>query len=215
MDEGGNIHSREFISEELILNDAEDLANVLKRESSHVKVERLKSGTTDVVNLIPRSDQTPREIVLPVPKSGARPLDIRISSEVAHDLLTKEQPIQLSDIVHDDKRIIVHIHDVGAIISRRGAKLPLFIGAAILAASFYYLYVFRATQLQIALGVIVAFIGVGFMFVAMINVIIQSVQQSQTGEATGMNTLFRTIGGTVGPIITGVYLAQYVSPLVI
>lgn len=46
-----------------------------------------------------------------MPKSGARPLDIRISSDVAPDLLTKEQPIQLSDIVHDDKRIIVHIHD--------------------------------------------------------------------------------------------------------
>jgi hypothetical protein len=48
VDEGGNIHSREFLSEELILDDAEDLANVLKRESSHVKVERLKPGTTDV-----------------------------------------------------------------------------------------------------------------------------------------------------------------------
>jgi len=103
----------------------------------------------------------------------------------------------------------------GALVARRGAKLPLFIGAAVLAASFCYFYVFRATQLQIALGVIVAFIGVGFMFTAMINVIIQSVQQSQTGEATGMNTLFRTVGGTVGPIITGVYLAQYVSPLII
>ena len=78
----------------------------------------------------------------------------------------------------------------GALVARRGAKLPLFIGAAVLAASFCYFYVFRATQLQIALGVIVAFIGVGFMFTAMINVIIQSVQQSQTGEATGMNTLF-------------------------
>jgi hypothetical protein len=111
VDEGGNIHSREFLLEELILDDAEDLANVQKRESSHVKVERLKPGTTDVVNLIPRSDQTPREIVLPVPKSGARPLDVRISSDVAPDLLTKEQQIQLSDIVHVDKRIIVNIHN--------------------------------------------------------------------------------------------------------
>src|SRR5665647_2626847 len=36
----------------------------------------------------------------------------------------------------------------GAIVTRRGAKLPLFIGAAILAASFYYYYLFRATQAQ-------------------------------------------------------------------
>jgi MFS family permease len=40
----------------------------------------------------------------------------------------------------------------GAIVARRGAKLPLYIGVAILAASFYYFYVLRATQLQIAFG---------------------------------------------------------------
>jgi len=103
----------------------------------------------------------------------------------------------------------------GAIVARRGAKLPLFIGAAILAASFYYFYLFRATELQIALGVIFAFAGVGFMFTAMINVIIQSVDQSQTGVATGMNTLFRAVGGAIGPVITGVFLAAYTAPLII
>jgi MFS family permease len=103
----------------------------------------------------------------------------------------------------------------GAIAASRGAKLPLFIGAAILAASFYYFYVLRATQLQIALGAIFVCIGVGFMLTAMINVVIQSVEQSQTGIATGMNTEFRTIGGALGPTIAGVFLAAYVSPLII
>jgi hypothetical protein len=103
----------------------------------------------------------------------------------------------------------------GAIVASRGAKLPLFIGAAILAASFYYFYVLRATQLQIAFGAIFVCIGVGFMLTAMINVVIQSVEQSQTGIATGMNTEFRTIGGALGPTIAGVFLAAYVSPLII
>jgi len=103
----------------------------------------------------------------------------------------------------------------GAIVARRGAKLPLFIGAAIGAAGLYYFYLFRATQLQIALGAVIALIGVGFMFTAMINVVIQSVAQSQTGIATGTNAFFRTIGSAVGPSIAGVYLAQYVSPLII
>jgi hypothetical protein len=53
------------------------------------------------------------------------------------------------------------------------------------------------------------------MLTAMINVVIQSVEQSQTGIATRMNTEFRTVGGAVGPAITGVFLAAYVSPLVI
>ena len=103
----------------------------------------------------------------------------------------------------------------GVIVARRGAKLPLFVGAAILAASFYYFYVLHATQLQIALGAIFVCIGVGFMLTAMINVVIQSVEQSQTGIATGMNTEFRTIGGALGPTIAGVFLAAYVSPLII
>jgi hypothetical protein len=30
-----------------------------------------------------------------------------------------------------------------------------------------------------------------------------------------MNTIFRTIGGVIGPTIAGVFLARYVSPLVI
>jgi hypothetical protein len=53
------------------------------------------------------------------------------------------------------------------------------------------------------------------MLVAIINVIIQSVDQSQTGVATGMNTVFRTIGGSVGPTISSVFLVAYVSPLII
>jgi hypothetical protein len=48
-DEDGNTHSREFLSEELIPDDAEDLADSLKRKSGHVKVERVKPGTTDVL----------------------------------------------------------------------------------------------------------------------------------------------------------------------
>jgi hypothetical protein len=49
----------------------------------------------------------------------------------------------------------------------------------------------------------------------MINIIIQSMRQEETGIATAMNTLFRTTGGVVGPTIAGVFLADYVSPLVI
>jgi len=99
----------------------------------------------------------------------------------------------------------------GAIVTRRGAKLPLFMGAVALAASFCYFYAFHATQLQMLLGVMISFVGMGFMMVAMINIIIQSVSQVQTGIATAMNTIFRTVGGVVGPTIVGVYLTQYTT----
>jgi hypothetical protein len=51
--------------------------------------------------------------------------------------------------------------------------------------------------------------------VSMINIIVQSVSQLETGIATAMNTIFRTIGGVIRPTIAGLFLALYVSPLVI
>jgi EmrB/QacA subfamily drug resistance transporter len=104
---------------------------------------------------------------------------------------------------------------VGVIVKRRGEKLPLVIGTVLLAASFYCLYAFHATQLQIIFGVLIAGVGVSFDLVTTANIIVQSVEQSQTGTATGMMTIFRTVGSAVGPVITGVYLTQYVSPLII
>jgi MFS family permease len=58
-------------------------------------------------------------------------------------------------------------------------------------------------------------VGMGLAMVSMINIVIQSVSQFETGIATAMNSIFRTIGGVIGPTIAGVFLARYVSPLVI
>jgi MFS family permease len=71
------------------------------------------------------------------------------------------------------------------------------------------------TKLQVIVGFMVMGVGMGFMLVSMIHIIIQSVRQGETGIATAMNTLFRTAGGVIGPTIASVFLAEYVSPLVI
>jgi len=57
--------------------------------------------------------------------------------------------------------------------------------------------------------------GIGFMIVAMINIIAQSAWQVEMGIVTPMNTIFRAIGGVVGPAIAGVYLALNVLSLLI
>jgi len=85
----------------------------------------------------------------------------------------------------------------------------------VLSISFYFLYVLHDTQAQVVVGLMIMSVGLGFMMVSMINIIIQSVSQLETGIATAMNTIFRTIGGVIGPTIAGVLLARYVSPLVI
>jgi MFS family permease len=103
----------------------------------------------------------------------------------------------------------------GMLVNKRGAKLPLVFGAVVLAVSFSYFYAFNSTKPEIVFGLIVMAVGMGLMMVSMINIIIQSVSQAQTGIATAMNTIFRTIGGVVGPTIAGVYLARYKSPIMI
>lgn len=47
----------------------------------------------------------------------------------------------------------------------------------------------------------------------MINIIIQSVRQGETGIAMAMNTLFRTARGVSGPPIASAFLAATISPL--
>jgi hypothetical protein len=90
-DEDGNVHSREFLAEDLVPADDEDLKDLLKRKPRYDKIERLKPGTLDIVSLSRSPQQTHEEIALPVPKSGARPLDVRISSKVAPDLSSKKR----------------------------------------------------------------------------------------------------------------------------
>ena len=109
-DEDGNIHSREFLAEELIPNEVED--REASPKSRHEKVQRLKPGAVEIVNLVPISGETQGEISLPVPKSGARPLDIRISSEVIPDLFAKKE--SQSEGVEENRQVIVHLQDHSA-----------------------------------------------------------------------------------------------------
>ena len=103
----------------------------------------------------------------------------------------------------------------GRLVSKRGAKLPVVLGSIVLSISFYFIYVFHYTQAQVVFGLIFMSVGMGLVMVSMINIVIQSVSQFETGIATAMNAIFRTIGGVIGPTIAGVLLARYVSPLVI
>ena len=107
-DGDGNVHSREFLAEELVPDDIENREASLKRKPRHEKVQRLKPGALEIVNLVPTSGETQKDISLPLPKSGARPLDIRISSEVVPDLFTKESQ---SEGVEENRQVIVNLED--------------------------------------------------------------------------------------------------------
>ena len=63
----------------------------------------------EIINLVPASGETQGELSLLVPKSGARPLDIRISSEVVPDLLTKKE--SQTDGFEENRQVTIHLQE--------------------------------------------------------------------------------------------------------
>jgi hypothetical protein len=115
-DEDGNIHSREFLAEELIPDEGEVEGSPKRKPSG--KLQKLKPGAVDIISLV-RPDEAQQQVTLPAPKSGAPPLDIRISSEVA-TICSSESST--------DSTAIVSVVTCSAI--RRGKIAPLIPGSS-------------------------------------------------------------------------------------
>jgi EmrB/QacA subfamily drug resistance transporter len=95
--------------------------------------------------------------------------------------------------------------------ARAGSKLPLLIGTVLASVSFGLLAVWHDSHLPIYLGTTLMGLGIGFAFAAMANLIVEAVDQSQTGVATGMNTIMRTIGGAIGGQVSASIVAGHVA----
>jgi hypothetical protein len=70
-DEDDNIHSREFLAEELIPNESEVEGSPKRKPIG--KLQKLKLGAVDIISLV-RPDEAQQHVTLPAPKSGAPPL---------------------------------------------------------------------------------------------------------------------------------------------
>jgi len=81
---------------------------------------------------------------------------------------------------------------------RFGSKLPLVIGTAVSTGALVLLALEHDARWTILLSSSLIGLGIGFSFAAMANLIVEAVEQQQTGVATGMNTIMRMIGGAVG-----------------
>jgi hypothetical protein len=71
-DEDGNVHSREFLAEELINDDIKEREESPEIKSREEKVQRLKPSTTDIVNIVRMPNEIPKEIIVSVPKTTTR-----------------------------------------------------------------------------------------------------------------------------------------------
>jgi MFS family permease len=96
----------------------------------------------------------------------------------------------------------------GRIERRFGSKLQLLAGAGFAAACFLLLVVDRSSPWEIYFAAALLGTGIGLAFAALANLIVENVDQHQTGVATGMNTVMRTLGGALGGQIAATFLAD-------
>jgi MFS family permease len=99
----------------------------------------------------------------------------------------------------------------GRLEKRFGSKPPLLAGAAFTSAAYALLAVARTERWEIYLAALLLGAGIGLAFAAMVNLIIENVDPTETGVATGMNTVTRTVGGAFGGAITASILAATVG----
>ena len=99
----------------------------------------------------------------------------------------------------------------GVMGTRYGSKLPLVIGTSLACMSFLMLAVWHENHFAIYFATALMGLGIGFSFAAMANLIVEAVDQSQTGVATGMNTIMRTIGGAIGGQVAASIVAGHIA----
>jgi MFS family permease len=89
----------------------------------------------------------------------------------------------------------------GLLERRYGPKLPLTLGAGLVAVAFGLPAVAHSALWQLLASGILMGAGIGLAFAAMANAIIESVPATHTGEATSVNSIVRTVGGSAGSAV--------------
>ena len=97
----------------------------------------------------------------------------------------------------------------GRIAARYGSKAALVAGSAVTASSFALLAVQHGHVYDMLLSSALLGIGIGLAFAALGNIVVQAVEEHQTGVASGMNTVMRTVGGALGGQLTATLLASH------
>jgi len=99
----------------------------------------------------------------------------------------------------------------GVLGTRLGSKVPLVAGTLFATLSFAFLSVEHEHRWAVYCAAALMGLGIGFAFASMANLIVEAVDQRETGVATGMNTIMRTIGGSLGGQVSATILATHMS----
>ncbi|MFG1610167.1 MFS transporter [Actinoplanes sp. NPDC049265] len=93
-----------------------------------------------------------------------------------------------------------------------GPKVPLFIGAVVVAAGFVVPALSHGDLWEVVLSGLLTGAGIGLCFASMSNAIIESVPSAQTGEATSVNAIARTVGSSIGTAVIAAVIASHSTP---
>ena len=96
----------------------------------------------------------------------------------------------------------------GRLITDRGPKLTLALGALVIAAGYGAALVLMGSTWGLMISAIIMSSGVGLAYGAMPSLILESVPHSEMGSANSFNALMRSIGTSVSAAVIGVVLAQ-------
>jgi MFS family permease len=99
----------------------------------------------------------------------------------------------------------------GRLEKRFGSKPPLLAGAVATTASYVVLAATHTQRWEIYIAALLLGTGIGLAFAAMVNLIIENVDPTETGIATGMNTVTRTVGGAFGGAAVASILSSSVT----
>lgn len=97
--------------------------------------------------------------------------------------------------------------------ARRGPKVTLIAGAAVIAAGYAVALFLNAEVWQVMVSSMVISAGVGLAFAAMPSLIMGAVPITETGAANGLNSLMRAIGTSTSAAVMSVVLASMTMPV--
>jgi EmrB/QacA subfamily drug resistance transporter len=100
----------------------------------------------------------------------------------------------------------------GLLERKYGPKLPLFLGSVAVVAAFALPAIVHDRVWHLLASGFLTGAGIGLVFAAMSNAIIETVPATHTGEATGVNAIVRTVGGSIGSAVVAAIVASDTTP---
>jgi EmrB/QacA subfamily drug resistance transporter len=100
----------------------------------------------------------------------------------------------------------------GILAKRVGAKVPLLVGSILVSVAYAQLAIAHTALWQIVVSGLLTGAGMGLLFAAMSNAIIDVVPATHTGEAISVNSITRTIGGSIGTSVVAAVLIANSTP---